>query len=106
MNSVVLEVKKSDYDFESKINTLEKNQFSITDVKKFDGSEDILRLFILILPITVPIIGKIILDLIKNKRFIKVKVKGKELEFEGLSYNEIVKVLKSLEKNKINDRNR
>jgi len=74
-------------------------------IKKFDGSQDILQIAITLTSITIPFIAKIIIELIRSKKPISVKFKGREIkEIICNSEEEIKNILKIFKKIKHNDK--
>lgn len=68
---------------------------SIANAKRFDGATA-LQLLALLNTVTIPIIGKIVIERIRSNRHVVIKKKG--IVISGLSANNAIKVLTELAK--------
>ena len=76
---------------------LSGNKYEVVTSKNFDGLSDLVQIILGLSSLSIPAITKIIIEVIKAKSAKSVKIN--DMEFIGLSENEIIELLRKSEIN-------
>ena len=94
MVKIVIEVDKSfakDLD-DAAVNF--KDEVAIISSDKFEGNSEIIQALVVLGGVTIPVIGKIIIEAIRAKKHVVVKKRG--LTISGISQKNVLRILKDL----------
>jgi len=94
MEKIIIEVDKN---FEKELNDAvisSKDEIVIVNTNKFEGIGEIIQAMVVLGGVTIPIIGKIIIEAIRSKKHVVIKKKG--FIVSGISEKNAVQILKDL----------
>ena len=95
MADILIELDKRDESFYSPMLEDLKGNISEVDATRFDGVL-LLQLLAGLNAVTIPLIGKLIAESIRSKRYVVVKKKG--IEIRGLDADNVIAVLREINK--------
>jgi len=95
---ILLEVHKNDMVVLEEIKEVDDSASSILKVNKFGGDADLMAAVVTLSSVTIPVLGKIIVEMLRAKKYVKIKVKGIEIETSGVSEKKIISILESYAK--------
>lgn len=93
---ILIEIQKGDAHFLDEVASAEKNSVHIRSGKNFGGNVDLVSAIVTLTGITIPVLGKIIIELIKSKRYVKLKIKG--VEIVNITEKNAIEILKKYAK--------
>ena len=91
---IVLEINEKDRSLMDEFLSKYPNDVEIISVVRFDGSSDLLHAFITITTITLPLVAKIIIELIQANKHRRITKDG--MEITGFSEKDTSKILEKL----------
>lgn len=94
MAAVQLEFARDDDDAKAALGGLPKADVLLATPDHFEGGHEVLSAIVTITTVTIPVIGALIREHIRAKRYLKVKVKG--VEVAGSSLDEVEAFLAKL----------
>ena len=94
--NIVMELHRADETVLKNLESIEKGTVSISKPKKFSGDADLISAIVTLTTISIPVIGKVIIELINAKKYVKIKVKG--VEISGITEKNAIEVLETIYK--------
>jgi len=88
---LMIEIKKTDLDILNDLKATSPDSVKFVKVRHFGGGTELTAAIVTLSTATITIIGKIIIEMIRAKKYIKVKVKG--IEISGLSEANALSIL-------------
>lgn len=92
--TILLEIESRDRTLVTQFLDAEPTSVEFLDINRFEGDTEITNALLVISSITIPLIAKIIIELIKSARFRSVKYKG--VEIKGISKADSEKIVSSI----------
>ena len=92
--TVVLELQQQDAGFLDALRVQHPADIELVQLHRFDGTSDIIHAIILLSVATLPAVSKVILELIRARKYHKVKYRGTEIT--GLSEDATLEALAKL----------
>ena len=92
--NIVLEIKEKDRHILDEVSSKFPNEIEIVSVIRFDGSSDLLHALITLTAITLPLVTRMIVELLRSKKHHRVTKDG--MEITGFSEKNTIKMLEKL----------
>lgn len=92
--AISIQIQRKDQDFLSAVKAEPDIEFIELETSSFDGQSEILTLVVTLTPVVIGLIGRIISQQLKARRYVKVVYQG--LQIQGLSDASATRLIESL----------
>lgn len=91
---IVLEINQEDQKLIEELPAAFPDEVEIVRVARFDGTSDLLQVLITLSPLTLALVAKVIIEMIRSKRYNRVRTNG--IEITGFTAKNTIKMLEKL----------
>jgi putative effector of murein hydrolase len=92
---VTIEVLLSEKQVFENLQSKYQDFITLVTLRRFDGQPEILQVLVILTSVTIPAIAKIVIELIRSRKHVSLKVNG--IEVKGISEENIFNILKEIQ---------